>query len=141
MSTQYPTQPNETSRRKAHPWTAPFSASRIRATESDNRTPARRSGQRERVLRILQDAGERGVTNLELTFTHRVSQSASRVFELREEGWSIDSVPSGNRDGSVTYILRGRIDAAGPDNPAKKQGDFFARRATGLPLFDLAVNE
>ena len=135
MAEYLPEERKKSSPNSGHPWKSAFSRRRILATEADGSAPARRSGQRVRVLHILQEAGGRGVTNLELTFMYRVSQSASRVFELRDEGWRIDSVPSGKRDGSVTYILRGRSESG---EPAKSPKDFFAKRATGLPLFDAA---
>lgn len=64
--------------------------------------------QRERVLRALRCAGERGITARDLYAVPvdggpRISRVAARILELRDAGFDIDA--SGERDGHAVYVL------------------------------------
>lgn len=69
------------------------------------REQERRMNNRERVLVQLIAAGVRGVTNRELLDEGGFRYGA-RLFELRREGYLIDTLPAG--DGLFRFVLRGR---------------------------------
>lgn len=65
----------------------------------------REANQRDRILALLQQAGERGVSNLllnEVCFRY-----GARLWELRKEGWDIDTVKVGD-DGVYRFVLKGK---------------------------------
>lgn len=65
----------------------------------------RRLNNRERVFCKLVAAGAKGVTNAELLHEGGFRYGA-RLFELRQEGWNIETFPAG--DGLFRFVLRGR---------------------------------
>lgn len=61
--------------------------------------------QREKIIKLLQDAGDRGVTSYSFTYDYQIKQCPTRVFELKKLGFNIISKPFKN---SVRYILSSR---------------------------------
>lgn len=59
--------------------------------------------QREKVLRLLREAGNSGINSHDLTYIHSIKQAPTRIYELQEEGYLISTRPLKNR--SVIYIL------------------------------------
>jgi hypothetical protein len=59
--------------------------------------------QQQTVLRLLQEAGTLGVNSYALTYVHGIKQAPTRIKELRDQGYSIESNTQLNR--SVTYVL------------------------------------
>lgn len=59
--------------------------------------------QQAKVLRLLREAGTIGVNSYAFTFGESIKQIATRVFELKEQGYNIASISKSNR--SVQYIL------------------------------------
>lgn len=65
----------------------------------------RRSNNREKVLERLKQRGHVGVTNEEL-ITIGGFRYGARIFELRKEGWEIET--SAGEGGLFRFILKGR---------------------------------
>jgi hypothetical protein len=63
------------------------------------------NNQRNKVLELLQNAGANGINGYDLTYRHKIKQAPTRIFELREQGYAIESRKNPNK--SVTYILLG----------------------------------
>lgn len=60
--------------------------------------------QRQKVLRLLKEAGQSGINSHDLTYIHGIKQAPTRVQELEAEGYNILATPPlENR--SVNYIL------------------------------------
>lgn len=60
--------------------------------------------QRQKILRLLKEAGQSGVNSHDLTYIHGIKQAPTRVHELEAEGYLITTTPPlENR--SVNYIL------------------------------------
>ena len=57
--------------------------------------------QRNKIIKLLQEAGERGVRSFTLTYVHNIKQAPTRVYELKKLGFNIISKPYKN---SVVYI-------------------------------------
>lgn len=59
--------------------------------------------QRQKVLRLLKEAGPLGVSSYEFTYSHAVKQAPARILELKRLGHTITDKPSDQR--SVRYFL------------------------------------
>jgi Helix-turn-helix domain len=100
--------------------------------------PLSAHSQRERILAALREAAllGKGVSSTTLLYSYRIRQFPTRVFELKEEGFVIESQQDPETR-LVTYFLKSEPEER------KTAGDWFAnrdrQRATGLPLFDEAV--
>jgi hypothetical protein len=100
--------------------------------------PSTARSQRERILSALREAAQRseGVSSTTLLYSYRIRQFTTRIFELKAEGFVIESHQD-HETRLVTYFLK--------SEPVKRKttGDWFAnrgqQRATGLPLFDAVV--
>lgn len=82
--------------------------------------------QRALVLRLLREAGSAGVDTHELIYVYGITQPASRINELRNDGHDITTIDRGTADNGkkrlCTYILKGapgRKITAQPEDPAK----------------------
>lgn len=68
------------------------------------------------VLKLLADAQEAGVSAYDLVYHHGITRGAAVIFDLRDEGYIVDTVDEGTTpDGKqklARYILRGRADGA-----------------------------
>ena len=64
----------------------------------------RRENQRDRILALLQAAGARGVTNRALNEV--CFRYGGRLFELRQQGWEIETVCEG--ESVYRFVLKGR---------------------------------
>jgi len=101
--------------------------------------PLSAHSQRERILAALRDAARRGegVSSTTLLYTLHIRQFPSRIFELKAEGFVIESHQN-SETRLVTYFLKSE------PSERKVTGDWFAargqQRSTGLPLFDMAVH-
>lgn len=103
------------------------------------RPRANAHGQRAAILELLREAGEAGVSRATLIFLYHMSQSASRIFELRKLGFRIRTEDRG--DPYVWYVL---LEPEPRLNP-RPNADWYTR-ATGrerpkeadddLPLFN-----
>ena len=84
--------------------------------------------QPDEILRLLREAGPRGVSKAYLIFEKRFTQCGARVFELQQMGYAIRSE---QRDGErfVTYILEGEPLQLKPLPPG---ADWYTRQ-TGKP--------
>jgi len=86
----------------------------------------------------LREAARRGagVSSTTLLYTYHIRQFPTRIFELKAEGFVIESRQDPETR-LVTYFLKSEPEER------KSTGDWFAnrgqQRATGLPLFDAAV--
>ena len=58
--------------------------------------------QRNKIIKLLQEAGEQGVRSFTFTYNHNIKQCPTRIFELKKLGFNIISKPFKN---SVIYIL------------------------------------
>jgi len=58
--------------------------------------------QRNKVLQLLRNAGQSGVSSYEFTFTHHIKQAPTRIHELKKMGFNIISKP---KDNTVIYVL------------------------------------
>jgi hypothetical protein len=99
--------------------------------------PLSAHSQRERILAALRDAARRGegVSSTTLLYSLHVRQFPTRIFELKAEGFVIESHQH-SETRLVTYFLKS-------EPSERRTGDWFAargqQRPTGLPLFDKAV--
>lgn len=59
--------------------------------------------QRNKVLRLLRQAGSNGVSSYEFTYTHHIKQAPTRIWELKRLGHIINERPADQK--SVRYIL------------------------------------
>lgn len=66
----------------------------------------RRENNKDRVLDLLQKRGSRGASNGDLLGVGGFRYGA-RLFELRKEGWDIETVQGDA--GAFTFVLRGRV--------------------------------
>lgn len=82
--------------------------------------------QREEVIIALRNAGEKGVENHDLIYRMGITRAPAIIFELRAQGWTIDTVDgepvSGGRIGLCTYILRAEGGAA-PEPPGARRAE------------------
>lgn len=72
--------------------------------------------QHDRILKMLEDAGESGVHSFEF-YMERMPRGAAVICDLRKEGYAIESVPekfNGEAHG-VRYYLRGETLFAVPE--------------------------
>lgn len=100
--------------------------------------PSSAQSQRKRILSLLREATllGKGVSSTTLLYSYRIRQFPTRIFELKAEGFVIESHQEPETR-LVTYFLK--------SEPAERKStdDWFAgrgkQRATGLPLFDAAV--
>jgi hypothetical protein len=96
--------------------------------------PVFANSQRGEILRLLRQAGPRGVSRAYLIFDRFYTQCGARVDELKREGYVIRSEDRGGRY-PTWYVLESE-----PFKSAQQSADFFdGHRATGLPLFDSAA--
>ena len=62
------------------------------------------------VLRLLREAGSAGVSNHSFTYRFGITRAAAYVFELRQEGYDIDTVDEGQtpdgREKLARYVLK-----------------------------------
>jgi helix-turn-helix protein len=101
--------------------------------------PFSAKSQRERILPVLREAARRseGVSSTTLLYTLHIRQFPTRIFELKAEGFVIESHQH-SETRLVTYFLK--------SEPLERKagGDWFTgrgqQRPTGLPLFDTAVS-
>lgn len=102
--------------------------------------PTFAASQRARVLELLREVGPVGLSRQALIFEHRYTQCRTRIFTLNKMGYKICSeLREGQR--FVHYVLESEPDDAKP-LPAykpKTSEDWCEQCATGLPLFDAAV--
>lgn len=74
--------------------------------------------QRETVLDLLVRSGEQGVSAYELVYVHGITRGAAAVFDLREEGYVIDTLDEGMTDDGkqklARYVLRAAPDGEMP---------------------------
>jgi Helix-turn-helix domain len=74
--------------------------------------------QRGLILRLLREAGPEGVDAHELIYVFGITQPATRVFELREQGHDVETIDRGTTDDGrrrlCTYVLRGAQGSAKP---------------------------
>jgi len=102
--------------------------------------PFSAKSQRERILSVLREAARRGegVSSTTLLYSLHVRQFPTRIFELKAEGFVIESHQH-TETRLVTYFLKSE------PSERKVTGDWFAargqQRSTGLPLFDAAVSQ
>jgi len=99
------------------------------------------NSQEQKILELLREAGPRGVSKKFLVFDLHFTQASSRVHALELRGFKIrhEMRPG---DHYVTFVLESspsRAEFSKSDSTTKRQIDFFEKRATGLPLFDVAV--
>lgn len=77
--------------------------------------------QRDAVLQLLVDAKAKGVSAYELVYVHGITRGAAVVFDLREEGYVIDTLDEGEtangKQRLARYVLRGFIDPHHPSAP------------------------
>jgi len=71
--------------------------------------PDRGPSQRSRLLTLLRERGERGVTPLEALDLIGSFRLGARVWDLRQEGWPIETTDYRTPSGAIVarYILRG----------------------------------
>lgn len=107
----------------------------------DRGVPAFAGGQREETLRILRDAGPRGVSKEFFLYEKHWSQVAARIFELEAAGHCIKHVLlDGER--YVRYILvEPEHERPLPNSPASapvpsKPAPSWSRPASNLSLFN-----
>ena len=88
--------------------------------------------QRAEILRLLREAGHRGVSKAVLIFDKRYTQAAARVFELERMGYQIRHE---SRDGEryVTFVLVGEPDEPKPLPTFKPKSADWYERTTGQP--------
>jgi hypothetical protein len=84
--------------------------------------------QRQKIIQLLQDAGERGVSSYEFTFTHGIKQCPTRIYELKKLGFNIVSKPFRN---SVIYILSHKTQEVSIEKP-KQQWEIEAEQAARM---------
>ena len=72
-----------------------------------NREAERRDCNKDRIFRLLVSHGAQGATNSELLQVGGFRYGA-RIFELRREGWEIETIPSG--EGLYRFVLKGRVE-------------------------------
>src|SRR5260370_24492909 len=100
--------------------------------------PLSAHSQRERILAALRDAARRGegVSSTTLLYTLHIRQFPTRIFELKAEGFVIESHQH-SETRLVTYFLK--------SEPLERKagGDWFTGRGqarpTGMPLFHAAA--
>jgi hypothetical protein len=80
--------------------------------------------QRDEVLRLLVQARDHGVSAHELVYTHGITRGAAVVFDLKQEGYEIETVDEGNtpdgRQKLARYVLRAGPDGAPPAAPPRR---------------------
>jgi len=95
------------------------------------------STQRDKVLRLLRDAGARGVRREDLLYIHRWSQAGTRIHELERMGYVIEHIlEPGQR--MVTYRLVSEPLGLNPPQAKDENvtGNSRASEADDLPLFE-----
>lgn len=60
--------------------------------------------QQQKILRLLQEAGQQGVNSHDLTYIHSIKQAPTRIHELEKMGYLISTL-TGFRNRSVQYVL------------------------------------
>jgi hypothetical protein len=90
--------------------------------------PAYAASQREEILRLLQEAGPRGVLRADLIFNRHFTQCGARVDELKQEGHIIRSEQRGGRYPTWYVPEREALSEANSGNG----GDWYERQ-TGEP--------
>jgi len=101
--------------------------------------PAFADSPREKLLRLLREAGLVGVSRATLIFEHRATQCGARVDELKRQGYVIESEL---REGEqyVRYVLKSEpLDLQPipeePDWYQRQTGEARRRATDDLPLF------
>lgn len=63
--------------------------------------------QKEKVLRILKERGDAGLSAHELTYQHGITRAAAVVFDLRKEGYPIETKQDFGQQ-AVYYLRAGK---------------------------------
>ena len=97
------------------------------------------ASQRGEVLRLLREAGPRGVSREEMIFRYHGTQCGTRIFELQKMGYVIRSEDRGGRY-PTWYVLESAPLQAESLNPKRdwyerQTGGPRPREADDLPLF------
>lgn len=76
--------------------------------------------QRDLVLKLLTEAGQHGVSSHELIYTHGITRGAAVIFDLREDGYVIDTIDEGETDDGRQKLARYVLKAGPTGAPVTK---------------------